>query len=158
MITESFNFNEVLEMAKDIEVKGREFYNEQAEKTDNKEAEQLFLRLAGDEDDHYQRFNEIQSQFQEKTGETDEYISDPQVGSYLEALVEFTVFPADKETGSINSLQEVLDMAIRAEKDSILLYNEMKENNEGETRKVIEKLIEEEKNHLIDLLKLDAEI
>ncbi len=158
MITDSFNFNEVLELAKDIEAKGKEFYQKHADRTDDQEAEQVFQRLASDEDDHYQRFEEIQKQFQEKTGEKDEYLKDPEVGSYLEALVEFSVFPADKHTGSINSLQEVLDLAIRAEKDSILLYNEMKENNKGETRQVIEKLIEEEKNHLIDLLKLDAEL
>lgn len=158
MITDSFNFNEVLEMAKDIEAKGKEFYQKQADRTNNQKAEQLFIRLADDEEDHYKRFEEIQEQFKNRTGEQDEYLSDPEVGHYLEALVEFTVFPADKNTGTINSLQEVLDLAIRAEKDSILLYNEMKENNEGETKKVIEKLIEEEKNHLVDLLKLDAEM
>ncbi len=158
MIKEQFNFNEVLEMAKDIEVRGREFYSSHAEKTDNDRARKLFQRLASDEDDHYERFVEIQQEFQDKTGRSDDYISDPQVDAYLEALVEFTVFPAADKVGELEDLKSILDTAIRAEKDSILLYSGMKEQNEGETKKVIQKLIEEEKSHLVDLLKFDTEL
>ncbi len=159
MLTDSFNFNEVLEMAKDIEQKGREYYERQAEKTDDKKARELFQRLACDEEDHYNRFSEIQRQFQEKTGDKPDYISDKQVSLYLEALVEFTVFPADEASQEkIENLEDVINMAIRAEKDSILLYNEMKEYNRGKTQDVIEKLIEEEKEHLVELLKLESEL
>ncbi|SDL06158.1 Rubrerythrin [Halarsenatibacter silvermanii] len=159
MIEGSFSFNEVLEMAKDIEEKGENFYQNQAELTDNSEAEKLFLRLAADENDHYRRFQKLQEDFQQETGREDEYVTDSDVSAYLEALVEFSVFPADEEEKvEARDLEEVLGMAIQAEKDSILLYTEMKEDNTGTTAEALDKLIEEEKEHLVDLLRLDAEI
>ncbi|MFW5993810.1 MAG: ferritin family protein, partial [Halanaerobiaceae bacterium] len=59
MLNQQFSKMEVIEMAKDIEKRGLNFYRSQADKTDNKKVRELFLRLAGDEKDHFQRFDNI---------------------------------------------------------------------------------------------------
>ncbi len=155
MLKESFNSIEVLEMAKDIEKRGLEFYQFQARRTDNQEIEELFLKLAGDEQDHYERFEMLEQAVRDKTGEEAEYVYDEEVSAYLNSLVEFSVFPAEAEVEEdFAGSREVIEMAIRAEKDSILFYSELLPYNKEETKKVLNQLIKEEKQHLLDLMKL----
>ncbi len=159
MLQESFNSIEVLEMAKDIEKKGLEFYQFQAQRTDNQEIEELFLKLAGDERDHYERFEMLEKAVRDKTGEEAEYVYDEEVSAYLNSLVEFSVFPAEAEVQeSFTGSREVIEMAIRAEKDSILFYSEMLPYNREATKKVLNQLIKEEKQHLLDLMKIRASL
>lgn len=155
MFDNTFSALEVLEMAKDIEKNGYEFYNRQAQKAEDSELEQLLLKLASDEEKHYDVFDKLSLEIKNETKEESEYIYTPKVSSYLESLVEFSVFSPEKEleTGSV---KEVIAVAIRAEKDSILLYQEMLENNSGKTHEIIEKLIVEEKKHLMELMKYNA--
>ncbi|MFW6380910.1 MAG: ferritin-like domain-containing protein [Bacillota bacterium] len=160
MFDSKFGAAEVIEMAKDIEKRGQEFYEIRAEKTDNQELKDLLLRLASDEKDHYQRFTELANQFELESKENS-YVYNEEVSAYLNALVEFAVFPVegriDKQLEEM-SVGDVLGIAIRAEKDSILFYQEMLEHNQGRTAGVIKKLIDEEKGHLLDLVRMDARL
>ncbi|MFW5996278.1 MAG: ferritin family protein [Halanaerobiaceae bacterium] len=157
MLDSSFNAVEVLEMAKDIEKNGRDFYKKYANKTGDHEFKQLLEKLAADEEDHYQTFDQLSKQVKEETGDKVNYVYDPEVSAYLDALVEFTVFPPDLSL-DLEDYDEIITRAIRAEKDSILLYQEMLASNRGEkTRNVLTRLIAEEKQHLLDLLKYNAE-
>ena len=159
MLNQQFSKMEVIEMAKDIEKRGLDFYRSQADKTDNQEVRELFLRLAGDEKDHFERFKNLGKAIKENSNEKEDHVYNEQVSTYLNALVEFAVFPGneliDKE---FDSMEEVLKLAIQAEKDSILLYTEMVDNHTGDTVDIIKKLIDEEKQHLLDLVKLDASL
>ncbi|MEJ6949524.1 ferritin-like domain-containing protein [Natronospora cellulosivora (SeqCode)] len=146
-----YNALEVIEMAKDIEKRGYEFYTNQAKISKNKDLKELFLKLAKDEKDHYQRFIEISNIISEQTKKEAEYVYDPEVSAYLQSIVEFSVFPAD-ETVKIEDIKEALQLAIYAEKDSILFYQEMLAHNDGQTSLIIEKLIKEEKQHLLELV------
>ncbi|MFW6237867.1 MAG: ferritin family protein [Halanaerobiales bacterium] len=157
MLDSSFNAVEVLEMAKDIEENGREFYNKYAAKADDPEFKQLLEKLASDEKDHYETFAKLSTEVKENTGQEVDYVYDPEVSAYLEVLVEFTVFPPDRSF-NLENREEIIRHAIWAEKDSILLYQEMLANNKGErTREVLKRLIKEEKKHLLDLLKYNDE-
>ncbi len=157
MLQERFNSIEVLEMAKDIEKRGLEFYQFQAGRTDNQEIKELFLKLAGDEQDHYERFEKLEQVVRDETGEEAEYVYDAEVSAYLNSLVEFSVFPAEAETEEkFTGSRGVIEMAIRAEKDSILFYSEMLPYNKENTKKVLNQLIKEEKQHLLDLMKIRA--
>lgn len=157
-MNDRFNAVEVIEMAKDIEKRGRDFYKNQAENTQDEDIKDLFTKLAEDEQDHYNRFEELGKVIKKATKEELKYVYDPEVSAYLEAIVEFTIFPAD-EGVEISDIVDAIQIAIYAEKDSILFYHEMLEHNdEGQTAVVLKKLIEEEKQHLLDLVKLDAEI
>jgi rubrerythrin len=158
MFEENFNFAEVIEMAKDIEKKGFDFYQNQARKTDNNELEILLLKLAEDEKDHYDTFVKIEAQAKKRTDLESEYIYNEEVSAYLNAIIEFAVFPAESEVeDKFKTIEDILDLAIRAEKDSILFYREMLDHNEGQTAKMLRRLIKEEKQHLLDLVKYNAE-
>ena len=159
MFDQKFNSVEVIEMAKDIEKRGLDFYKSQAEKTDNKELKELLLKLAEDERDHYDTFSKMLDKAKELTDTESDYVYDEDVSAYLNALIEFTVFPSEAEVEDrINTIEDVLELAINAEKDSILFYREMMEHNNEDTNKILKKLVVEEKQHLLDLVKYDAEL
>ncbi len=152
-----FNVLEVIEMAKDIEKRGHDFYKNQSEKAQDKGLKELFTKLADDELDHYNRFEELRIVIEEHTKKELEYVYDPEVSAYLEAIVEFTIFPAE-EGVEVTDIIDAIQIAIYAEKDSILFYNEMLEHNDDQTAVVLKKLIKEEKQHLLDLVRYDAEL
>ena len=145
-----FSALEVMEMAKDIEKRGKKFYLKHAEATENRDLRELFKKLAADEQDHYEKFVALTEEL--RSGEEDEdYLYDEDVSAYFNYLVEYSVFPKDESKESVEALDDVekaLKLAIQAEKDSILFYKEMCENNEGKTLNAVEKLIDQEKDHL----------
>lgn len=145
-----FNALEVMEMAKDIEKRGKKFYLKHAEATENRDLRELFKKLAADEQDHYDKFVELTKEL--KDGEDDaDYLYEEDVSAYFSYLVEYSVFPKEDSAESVEALNDVekaLKLAIQAEKDSILFYKEMCENNEGKTLDAVDKLIEQEKDHL----------
>ena len=154
MVKKQFNAVEVLEMAKEIEQKGMNYYGTFAEISDNEEIKQLFSRLQSEEQDHYQTIEDIENKIKEKTDPDDiNYIYDPQVSGYLKTLVEFSIFPAEipSQSQKAESIDEIILTAIMAEKESILFYTELSQVNKGETLEVIKRMIEEEKQHLKDL-------
>ncbi|ACL69152.1 ferritin family protein [Halothermothrix orenii] len=156
MFTSRLKGIEALEMAKNIEKDGFEFYQEQADRVDD-DLKKLFLKLANDEKDHYKRFEELKHDHKKKTGEEDDYVYEPEVSAYLRVLVESTIFP-EKAIKSFNNLDSILNFAIQAEKDSILFYQELLKYNKGRTAEVLTRLIKEEKTHLLDLTKYKADL
>ncbi|MFW5885717.1 MAG: ferritin-like domain-containing protein [Halanaerobium sp.] len=147
---ERFNALEVMEMAKDIEVRGKKFYLKHAEATENRDLKELFKKLAQDEQDHYEKFVALTEELRNDSDEAD-YLYEEDVSAYFNYLVEYSVFPKDDSEESIEALHDVekaLKLAIQAEKDSILFYREMCEFNDGKTIEAVNKLIEQEKDHL----------
>jgi rubrerythrin len=147
---ERFNALEVMEMAKDIEKRGKKFYLKHAEATENRDLRQLFKKLAQDEQDHYEKFVALTEELRSESDEAD-YLYEEDVSAYFNYLVEYSVFPKDDSQESIEALNDVekaLRLAIQAEKDSILFYREMCEYNDGKTIEAVNKLIAEEKDHL----------
>jgi rubrerythrin len=147
---ERFNALEVMEMAKDIEKRGKKFYLKHAEATENRDLRELFKKLAQDEQDHYEKFVALTEKLRQNSDDAD-YLYEEDVSAYFNYLVEYSVFPKDDSEESIEALHDVekaLKLAIQAEKDSILFYREMCEYNEGQTIEAVNTLIEEEKDHL----------
>lgn len=150
---ERFSALEVIEMAKDIEIRGKNFYLKHAEGTENKDLEELFRKLASDEQDHYERFSNLAEQLK-KNKEEAEYLYDEEVSAYFKYLVDLSVFPesdSEESQQALHSVEKALKLAIQAEKDSILFYREMCDYNEGKTIDAIKTLIGEEKQHFKDL-------
>lgn len=159
MFGQKFNSVEVIEMAKDIEKRGLDFYKKQAKKTEDGELRDLLLKLAEDEQDHYDTFSKMLDKAKELTDTDSDYVYGEDVSAYLRALIEFTVFPSEEEVeDKIHSIEDILELAINAEKDSILFYREMMEYNNEDTNKILKRLVDEEKQHLLDLVKYDAEL
>ena len=147
---EKFSALEVMEMAKDIEKRGKKFYLKHAEATENRDLRELFRQLAADEQDHYDKFVALTEELRNGS-EDEDYLYEEEVSAYFDYLVEYSVFPKDDSKESIEALNDVekaLKLAIQAEKDSILFYREMCDYNEGKTLEAVSQLIEEEKDHL----------
>jgi len=152
---EKFSALEVMEMAKDIEKRGKSFYLKHAEATENRDLRELFKQLAADEQDHYEKFVALTEELKDD-GEEADYLYEEDVSAYFNYLVEYSVFPKDDSKESVEALNDVkkaLKLAVQAEKDSILFYREMCENNEDKTLEAVEELIKQEKEHLKSLVK-----
>jgi len=153
-----FNALEIFKIAMNVEKEGKEFYKKCVEVNSEPEVKELFKRLETDEEEHYQYFKELLEEFDKADRSiTRDYLYNEQVNNYLKTLVDTKVFPKDETvTDDIaRNLKEALEVGIKAEKNSLLLYNELigVEKNE-KTIEALKKLINEEKEHLVELKNL----
>lgn len=152
----TFNANEVFEMAEQIERNGAIFYREAAGKTASQEMKDLFLNMASMEDGHMQTFVEMRKDLaaQEKA----QTAFDPynEATLYLQTMAdgkgsEGMKSPTEKLTGS-ESPRELLEIAIEAEKNSVLFYVGLKDLVTAKAgRDKVETIIREEVKHVADL-------
>ena len=147
-----FSGRELIEIAIGIEKNGAIFYDSLAGSTKNPRARDTYKNLADKEREHAVVFQEmLDSAGESKPPET--YTE--QYNLYLRALIDSLVFADDKVSlkmaQNVNSDAEAIQIGIGAEKDSILFYVEVKELVRRSDRKVVAKIIEEERAHLRQL-------
>lgn len=152
----TFNADEVFEMAEEIERNGAVFYREVAGKASGQAMKDMFLGMAAMEDAHLQTFQEMRKELSEQ--EKAETTFDPynEATLYLQALADSKGFegmkgPAVKLSGN-ESMQELLNTSIDAEKNSVLFYVGLKDLVSAKAGKdKIEAIIREEVRHVADL-------
>ena len=152
----TFNADEVLEMAEQIERNGAKFYREAAKKAPERQIKDMFLRLAAMEDTHLRVFQQMRTTLsdQDKGGTT--FDPEGEASLYLQAMADERGFEGMKGrniklTGK-ESTRELLEIAIGAEKNSILYYVGLKEMVPTETgREKVEAVIREEVGHAAEL-------
>ncbi len=153
MFKNQFNVLEMLEMAKEIEKRGIDLYSQQAKETDDPKLKKIFNKLASDENEHYNTFDKLEKEYQDMEKIDYSYLEDEEVNSYLRSLVEYEIFPkGEKRQLEGLDIDEVLEIAINSEKNSILLYQELIPYNDEKTKEILYKLIGEEKGHYVDLI------
>jgi len=148
----SFSGSELISIAIGIERRGIDFYDIMVRSTQNATAGDVFQYLADMERQHIRIFQDMLS-------EADKYqMPETQAGeyaAYLQALVDSAVFTDDMVTSEMatraGSDIEAMELAISAEKDSILFYYEMKEIIPQRAQPTVSKIITEEKSHLRQL-------
>jgi len=147
-----FSGNELLNIAISIERRGMTFYDIMAKSTDNEVARAVFEALVNMEREHIGIFEDMMDEID--AAHTPESAS-PEYSGYIQALIEDAVFMDDMITSEMatqaDSDIKALELAISAEKDSILFYYEMKELMPKQVLAVIERIILEEKSHLQQL-------
>ncbi len=159
MLENNFNVFEMLEMAKEIENRGYRLYSTHAKYAEDKELKKIFNKLASDEQEHYNTFDKLEEKYKEKEKKEYSYLEDVKVNDYLKSLVEYEVFPkGEREELKEMDIEEVLDRAIKSEKDSILLYQELIPYNNEETKEILYRLIKEEKEHYVSLVNYKREM
>jgi rubrerythrin len=151
-----FSAGEVFEMAKNIERNGAGFYRKAAEQFDDETATHLLIELAEMEDDHLKTFIEMKAELSAR--EIENTVFDPygESGLYLQAMASEHVFdvkvdPSEALTGN-ETLEDILKIAMKLEKDSILFYYGMKSvvpDALGKAR--LEDIIEQEFGHIATL-------
>jgi rubrerythrin len=154
-VSVSFSGNELFDIAIGIERRGVAFYDIMTKSTDSPEARDIFQRLADMEREHMQIFKAMRNEA-EKLQPTETYEGEHE--AYLQALSESAVFTDDVITSELasqaDSDMEAMELAINAEKDSLLFYYEMKEIIPRKVQPAVDRIISEEKSHLTQLTAL----
>ena len=145
----TFSGSELINIAIGIEGRGIVFYDIMTRSTEDAATRDVFQYLVSMEREHVQIFQSMLT-------EADKYqVPETYAGEYafyLQALVDSAVFSDDMVTSEMatqaDSDIKALELAMSAEKDSILFYYEMKEIMPQRAQPVVNKIITEEKSHL----------
>ena len=156
----NFSGTEILELGIKIEELGEEYYRNFAERSKDKEIKDLFEFLAGEEVNHKNTFMNIQKEWS-----SDDFIVpllNEEVSAYLRSIVGSKLF-SDKRSfiknfDHLTEPVDIINQAIIFEKDTILFYYEMKSFTKEKNHKIIEKLIAEEKSHVLKLEAVKKEL
>ncbi len=150
--------DEVLKLAIEIENNGKEFYEGMAIKVKEEDLKKLLDFLAQEEEKHRKIFEEILENLGE-TGIVETYPGEYQ--AYMKALSDECVFTQkilkEKIERGFENTEQLLDFALRIEKDSIILYTEMKQHV-LRNQSPLDKVVEEERKHFIMLSELKSNI
>jgi len=150
-----FSGKELIGIAIGIEKNGVAFYDSLASSAKDVTAQDTYKYLADREREHIQIFQNMLGSvgdYQPPETYTEEY------ARYLRGLVDSAVFADDKVAREmaekVTSTAEAIQIGLRAEKDSILFYLEMQNLVRSSDRGVVNKIIEEERSHVRQLLSL----
>ena len=154
-----FSGSELINIAIGIERRGITFYDIMARSTKNAIAREVFKYLGDMEREHIRTFQDMLAEadkYQFPETPTGEYTA------YLQALVDTAVFTDDLVTSEMatkmSSDIEAMELAIGAEKDSILFYYEMKDIMPQRAQPTVNKIVAEEKSHLRQLSELKKKL
>jgi rubrerythrin len=144
-----FNASEILLMAERIERNGAQFYRRAAEvcHTDE-ESRKALLELAKMEEAHEQAFVEMRTELSSTTLEFD---PEGETAAYLSAMADAHVFGPDfdpEEVACDKSPLELLRMAIKLEKESIVFYLGLRDLVPTSGTDSLEQILQEEKSHV----------
>lgn len=150
----TFDAADMLEMAIEIERNGQKFYKKAAQIVKDAKTKLFLLDIADMEAEHEKTFQKMKETLPLK----EKRIVDPdnEASLYLQAMADGNVF--DMRTDLSNKLagretiEEIFKMAIGAEKDSIIYYIGIEDYTEDEEdKKKVDKIIEEERGHILAL-------
>lgn len=139
---------EVFQMAMELEESGRVFYETLAEATENRDLADLCRNLAAQETEHYETFKKLGAELVQRP------VSRPLTWDELhfaQILIEERVLPdadAARDAAGGADVLEVLETAIRLEKDSVLFYTELRGEVDEKEAPAIQAIIDEEKRHV----------
>ncbi len=151
-MTAFFNAAEVYEMGEEIERNGDRFYRKAMEFTSNTELRDMLGCLADQEKEHIALFRELREKLPTEASSPSP-LDDDDVSLYLQSLADSKVFKTsedvDRVLGEAKTIEEILDLALRFEKDSILFFEWARDlTREDWGKEKINALIEEEKKHI----------
>jgi len=155
----AFSGSELINIAIGIERRGMTFYDIMAKSTENTTARDMFQYLANMEGEHIRIFKGM-------LAEADKFqLSETYAGeyaAYFQALVDSAVFTDDFVTSEMatetDSDIKGIELAIGAERDSLLFYYEMKDIMPHRAQLTVNKIIVEEKSHLRQLSELKKKL
>lgn len=145
---------ELVQLAINIEKRGMEFYDAAHSTAVDSKSKELYKHLYNEEVKHMELFTELYNHIKDITTVDDSYLFDENVSAYLKSLVEEEVFKTSALAQDKNksTLDNIVQEAIKAEKNSILFYTELALHiKDEEVLNILDILIEEEKKHLVEL-------
>ncbi len=151
-----FTAGELYDIAVGIERNGAAYYDSLLQVATDLELKDLYSGLAGMERQHIEVFQSLRAGA--GSGPVVPLVDEAEYGAYLKALIDSSVFTDDKVAMEMarNAAGpgEALQLALGAEKDSILFYSEMRELVPQRERDAVERIINEERKHVRELSEL----
>jgi rubrerythrin len=149
----TFNAFEIFEMAEQIERNGVKFYRKAAKGISDKGTRRMLLDLADMEAEHEKTFAGMRKQLSDEERELRVFDPDNEIALYLQAMADGHVFDLKKDPSSqltgAESVEDILKLAIEAEKDSIVFYLGLKDFVPARAGKdKVEAIIKEEMGHI----------
>ena len=148
-----YSATEVIEMAIKTEESGRKFYQGFAKKTKSPKLKQLFEFLASEEIKHKRNFTDLYKTIKDSPQSVP--YNWEEMSLYLKAITESRFFLG--QTKSINLVKiaktskQALDFALGFERDTLLFYTEIISIVSAANRRLVEKIVAQEKNHIRQL-------
>lgn len=141
-----FSPQEIIQMALNIEEDGVQFYRAAADQTFEPNLKELFLQLACEEELH----KDVIRKIADELGAAADQYEDEDAFTYVHWLVHGRVFPESAD-GSAQTPRELLSQAIEREKRTLLFYYDLKDTTGARAQEALNRLIEEEKQHVVKL-------
>lgn len=151
----SYSIKEIVDIAVGIEEAGIAFYTGCAEKFKEGNLVEIFTFLAGQEQEHKEKFESLREK-----EVTEEGIFSDDYFSYMKSIGGSRVFGKEKTSreiiDTINDEVAAVRHAFNDERESILFYTEMKKlySPEDSVQELIDSIIEEERRHVMTLMDL----
>ncbi|MCJ7605874.1 MAG: hypothetical protein MUO19_07585, partial [Dehalococcoidales bacterium] len=155
-----YSGEELINIAIDIERRGIMFYDVMALSTDDDKTRAIFQGLARMERVHLATFEQMLDEVEKAPPEEDR---EREGTGYIESLLDDAVFTDDLITGEVaiqaDSDIKAMNLAISAEKDSILYYYEIRDRLPQSLALLVNRVLSEEKRHLeqLTVIKKDME-
>jgi len=152
----TFNADEIFGRAEQIERNGAKFYREAAGNASDAGVKEMLLSLAVMEDSHEQTFSQMRKELSAEDKESNVFDPDNEVAQYLQTMADFhgtegKVSSTEKLTGN-ETLLEILEIALQAEKNSIAFYVGIKDMLVTKSGKQqIQAIIIEEMAHVVTI-------
>lgn len=149
----TFNADEIFEIAEGIERNGAKFYREAAKNTSDEGTKQMLLDMASMEDNHLKIFEAMRKELGEWEKEKTVFDPNNEAAMYLQMMADIhgtegKISQTDKLTGN-ETIEEILKIAVDAEKNSVVFYVGLKELVPPKTGKdKVEAIIREELKHI----------
>ena len=147
-----FNIDEVFEIAEQIERNGAKFYRTVAGSFDE-DGKKMLLDLSEMEVEHEKLFSEMRKDYAEKKKLPESFDPNGEAALYLRAIADGFVFkfnedPSERLSGK-EGMEDILNMALGLERDSIAFYTGIREAVPDELGKdKIKDILTEEMGHV----------
>jgi len=122
----TFNADEIFQIAEQMERSGVKFYRRAADSASDKETKQMLLDMAEMEAGHLTTFEHMRKQLTGREKAATVFDPDNEASVYLQTMAdthgsEGKKSPTEELTGT-ESIEEILKIALNAEKDSVIYY------------------------------------
>jgi len=158
-MSNELSVSNIINIAIDIERRGISFYDVMAKSADSESARDVFNNLVVMEREHLEMFQDL---LEEVNNLHVAEIPDSRRSGYISSLAKSAVFTDDLITSDMASQADTdvkaIELGINAEKDSLLFYYEIKHILPQRMTQVIDRIIEEEKTHLLQLAAIKNEM
>jgi rubrerythrin len=143
---------EIIEIAIRIEENGQEFYTAAAEMIkESTDVKGLFLDLAEKELTHIAIFQKLADKFEPESFEFNKEESSDYIGHLADTHIFGRKDAGTELAKTVSTPQQALEIAFKFENDSVVFYEELLKRASSDAKKLILRIIEEEKEHAAEI-------